>query len=145
MSLAEKLVTLRKRKGLTQMELAELLNVSRQAISRWEVGAAVPSTDNLRFLGDLYGVQIDYLLNDDAELVTKDVDIQTTETGEYKGRSRVQKRWKMCIVVSIVLVLLAVIISVAIAPDRESGRTTPIENLNSEETDDLSTVIFPIE
>ena len=65
MSLAEKLVTLRKRKGLTQMDLAERLNVSRQAISRWEVGAAVPGTDNLKILGDLYGVSVDYLLNDE--------------------------------------------------------------------------------
>lgn len=145
MSLVEKLVILRKQKGLTQMDLAERLNVSRQAISRWEVGAAIPSTENLRILSEIYETSVDYLLNDDAKLVTKDVDLQTTETGEYKGRSRVQKRWKMCIVVSIVLVLLAVIISVAIAPDRESGRTTPIENLNSEETDDLSTVTFPIE
>ncbi len=64
MSLATKLVTLRKEKGLTQMELAERLNVSRQAISRWEVGAALPSTDNLMVLAELYGVQIDYLLND---------------------------------------------------------------------------------
>lgn len=54
MSLAEKLVILRKQKGMTQMDLAEQLNVSRQAISRWEVGAAVPSTDNLKVLGDSY-------------------------------------------------------------------------------------------
>ena len=47
MNLATKLVTLRKQKGLTQMELAERLNVTRQAISRWEVGAAVPGTENL--------------------------------------------------------------------------------------------------
>lgn len=145
MSLAEKLVTLRKGKGLTQMDLAEQLNVSRQAISRWEVGAAIPSTENLRILSDLYETSVDYLLNDDAERVTNDVDIQTTETGEYKGKSIVHKRWKMCIAISIVLVLLAVVISVAIEPDRESGRTTPIENLNVEEDDDLSTVTFPIE
>lgn len=54
MNLATKLVTLRKQKGLTQMDLAEQLNVSRQAISRWEVGSAVPSTDNLKELSVLY-------------------------------------------------------------------------------------------
>ena len=64
MSLAEKLVSLRKQKGLTQMDLAEQLNVSRQAISRWEVGVAVPSTDNLKVLSDLYGVSVDFLLDD---------------------------------------------------------------------------------
>ena len=47
------------------MKLAEMMNVSRQAISRWEVGAAVPSTDNLKFLWNLYGVSLEYLLHDD--------------------------------------------------------------------------------
>ena len=66
MKLEEKLVSLRKEKRLSQMKLAEMMNVSRQAISRWEVGAAVPSTDNLKFLGNLYGVSLEYLLHDDA-------------------------------------------------------------------------------
>ena len=66
MKLEEKLISLRKEKGLSQMKLAEMMNVSRQAISRWEVGAAVPSTDNLKFLGNLYGVSLEYLLHNDA-------------------------------------------------------------------------------
>ena len=66
MKLEEKLISLRKEKGLSQKKLAEMMNVSRQAISRWEVGAAVPSTDNLKFLGNLYGVSLEYLLHDDA-------------------------------------------------------------------------------
>lgn len=49
MELKEKLVALRKEKGLTQLVVAEKLNVSRQAISRWESGTALPSTDNLRW------------------------------------------------------------------------------------------------
>lgn len=47
MELKEKLVALRKEKGLTQSAVAEKLDVSRQAISRWESGIALPSTDNL--------------------------------------------------------------------------------------------------
>lgn len=46
MELKEKLVALRKEKGLTQSAVAEKLDVSRQAISRWESGIALPSTDN---------------------------------------------------------------------------------------------------
>lgn len=65
MKLEEKLVSMRKEKGLSQMKLAEMMGVSRQAISRWEVGASVPSTDNLKFLGNLYGVPLEYLLHDD--------------------------------------------------------------------------------
>lgn len=67
MKLEEKIVLLRKEKGLTQLQAAEKLNVSRQAISKWESGSAVPSIDNLKYLGELYGVPVDYLLNDDME------------------------------------------------------------------------------
>ena len=74
--LPAKLVSLRKQKGITQMELAEKLNVSRQAISRWEVGLAVPTTDNLKVLSELYGVSIDYLLNDAAENVSKQNEVK---------------------------------------------------------------------
>lgn len=62
MKLEEKLVSLRKAKGLSQMKLAEKMNVSRQAISRWETGAAIPSSENLKYLSDLYSVSLDYLL-----------------------------------------------------------------------------------
>ncbi len=56
MKLEEKLVALQKKKGLSQLKLAEIMNVSRQAISQWEVGTAVPSTDNLKYLGRLCDV-----------------------------------------------------------------------------------------
>ena len=59
MELKEKLVALRKEKGLTQSAVAEKLDVSRQAISRWESGIALPSTDNLKSLSALYGVPVD--------------------------------------------------------------------------------------
>lgn len=63
-TLHTKLISLRKQKGFTQLDLVARLNVSRQAVSRWEVGVAVPGTDNLKDLEELYGVSIDYLLND---------------------------------------------------------------------------------
>ena len=69
MPLNVKLVKLRKKKGLSQLELAEQMNVSRQAISRWETGMSVPSSENLKYLSDMYGVTIDYLLNEKEEPV----------------------------------------------------------------------------
>lgn len=50
----EKLILLRKEKGLTQMQVAEDINVSRQAVSGWETGAVVPSIENLKSLSVLY-------------------------------------------------------------------------------------------
>lgn len=62
MELNEKLVALRKKKGLTQEELAEAIKVSRQAISRWEIGTALPSADNLKCLSKFYQVSIDEMM-----------------------------------------------------------------------------------
>lgn len=68
MDVAERLAALRKRVGLSQGDVAERLNVSRQAVSRWETGFTVPSTDNLSHLGRLYGVTLDELLSYSAAL-----------------------------------------------------------------------------
>lgn len=64
MTFAEKLLQLRKREGYSQEELANKLDVSRQAISRWEMGTAVPDSSNLLQISKLFSVSTDYLLND---------------------------------------------------------------------------------
>lgn len=71
MELHENLARLRKEKGLSQLELAEELNVTRQAVSRWETGAAVPMVDTLVQLSKLYGVTVDDLLLHDVHLPEK--------------------------------------------------------------------------
>ena len=74
MELRDKLILLKKEKELTQADLAEILNVSRQAISRWEVGTSVPSMDNLSALSRLYNVSVDSLMRPDnnAETIVKE-------------------------------------------------------------------------
>ena len=65
MNLADKILELRKKRGLSQEELAEVLNVSRQTISRWEVGTALPDAINLVQLSKVFEVSTDYLLNEE--------------------------------------------------------------------------------
>lgn len=65
MKLSEKIVNLRKARNMSQEELAENLGVSRQAVSRWEVGSALPDASNILQLSKLFGVSADYLLNDE--------------------------------------------------------------------------------
>lgn len=67
MTMAEKILALRKKAGLSQEELAEKLGVSRQAISRWEMGSAFPDAPNILGLSRLFGVTTDYLLYDEYE------------------------------------------------------------------------------
>lgn len=64
MTTGEKLALLRKKKGMTQEELSEALQVSRQSVSRWEMDAAFPETDKLIKLSKLFECSIDFLLND---------------------------------------------------------------------------------
>lgn len=122
MKLGEKLVFLRKEKNLSQMELAEKLRVSRQAISRWEVGAAVPSTDNLKFLGELYDTPIDVLLNDDVNLpIQNDAAIANEKQAPKKRHLRV--------IVAVILLLGIVLIACFTF---EGDKVAPIENLEDD-------------
>ena len=66
MRFGKKLSLLRKQRGMTQMELAEALDISRQAVSRWEQGVSRPSTENLVRIGMLFSVPVDALVNEDA-------------------------------------------------------------------------------
>lgn len=63
MELHERLAALRKKRGLSQLALAEALDVSRQAVSKWESGRSVPSTENLLRLSGIYGVSLDVIVN----------------------------------------------------------------------------------
>lgn len=67
MIFAEKLIRLRKKSGWSQEELAEKLNVSRQAVSKWEGAQTVPELEKLLQLSVLFGVTTDYLLKDELE------------------------------------------------------------------------------
>ncbi len=67
MKLSDKLIVLRKGKGWSQEDFAEKLDVSRQAISRWENGTALPDAQNILRISKLFNVTSDYLLNDDYE------------------------------------------------------------------------------
>ncbi len=62
MNISEKILNLRKANNLTQEELAEQLNVSRQSISKWESEQAIPEVDKLIALSEFFKVSTDYLL-----------------------------------------------------------------------------------
>ncbi len=67
MIFADKLVDLRKKNGWSQEELAEKLNVSRQAVSKWEGAQSIPDMARIIQLSELFGVSTDYLLKDNLE------------------------------------------------------------------------------
>ncbi|MFR0986607.1 MAG: helix-turn-helix domain-containing protein, partial [Frisingicoccus sp.] len=86
MILAEKIVFLRKRKGWSQEELADKLDISRQSVSKWELGASIPDLDKIIKLSDLFDVTTDYLLKDDAQEIACDVSEVFEEVSEPSAR-----------------------------------------------------------
>ncbi|MBO5355483.1 MAG: helix-turn-helix transcriptional regulator [Clostridia bacterium] len=67
MTLADKIIRERKKKGWSQEELAEKVDVSRQAVSKWEAGQSTPDLDKILLISKLFGVTTDYLLKDEVE------------------------------------------------------------------------------
>ena len=92
MKLEERLTALRKKKGLSQLELAETLGVSRQAVSRWEVGASAPGMENLLALSRLYGVPLDELVGGPAREAEPEAE-PNARAAELVCARRLNRRW----------------------------------------------------
>ena len=69
MSLREKIFELRKKKGLSQEQLGEKINVTRQTISNWELGETSPNPDQMKLLSKEFNVSIDELLDNDVQSI----------------------------------------------------------------------------
>lgn len=67
MTLGEKIQKYRKERRMSQEDLAALLGVSRQAVSKWELNDTIPDTENVIQLGRILGVSLDYLLTPERE------------------------------------------------------------------------------
>ncbi len=67
MIIAKNLSDLRKRQGMTQLELAERLNYSDKAVSKWERGESLPDITVIKAIADLFGVTVDYLITEEHE------------------------------------------------------------------------------
>lgn len=80
MALAEKLYELRKKSNLSQEQLAEQLGVSRQAISKWESGQAVPESDKLVAISNYFQVSLDYLMKE--EITRSETSAIETKSGK---------------------------------------------------------------
>lgn len=92
MTFSEKLQALRKQQGWSQEELAARVSISRQAVSKWESGGAVPDTANILTLADLFGVSTDYLLRDGCDSDGDTPAVQRKEVEMKQQQNRVAAR-----------------------------------------------------
>ena len=118
MILADKIIKLRKKNGWSQEELACKMNVSRQAVSKWESAQTIPDLEKILQLSTLFGVTTDYLLKDEIEdeIFTDDSDtsikkITIKEANDYLDQ-RKRASWQiavatfLCILSPIALLIL---------------------------------------
>lgn len=143
MRFGEKLSFLRKQKGMTQMELAEKLDISRQAVSRWEQGISEPSTENLVSIGKLFDVSVDALVNENVQLQAGSAvlvaEIEETETPEKRSKYGILK------IVGIVLFAVAAILVVCIGLVKDKQNPVPMDDINKGEVNASEAVTVPID
>lgn len=90
MKFEEKLIRLRKARGFSQEELAEKLEVSRQAVSRWELGSTLPDIPNLVQLCELFGVTTDYLVREEG--ISDSANLKESGLGETEPKEPEEKK-----------------------------------------------------
>lgn len=130
MKLSDKLVELRKAKGWSQEDFAEKLDVSRQAISRWENGTALPDAQNVLRISKLFNVTTDYLLNDEHE---GEIHIPEVEAASEENEPVNRKKYtyiNLVVAISFGVLLASVIVLAIIAGQRHihSELTRAVEN-----------------
>lgn len=110
MKINERLLKLRKEKGYSQEELANLLNVSRQTVSKWEIGESTPDFDKIEPLCNLYGISADELIrgvNSDKVVINEIKDEDNQEN--YKSTKVVKKHEALVVSISVFLYILAIV------------------------------------
>ena len=115
MSLAKKMIELRKQNGLSQQDLADRLGVSRQAISRWETGAVQPLADSVKSLAQVFQVSTDYLLNDDLDTPTPPPTAQPAPPQEKPKSARKHRKWLLALAALAAAAVLILVTAVATA------------------------------
>lgn len=113
MSFSEKLIKLRKQHGFSQEELGYKLNVTRQTVSKWELGQTVPEINKLISLSQIYGISLDELTNEDklnVDNTTKKDDIKIEN--ENKNKTNDKDLRKILIPIIIALVVIALILGI---------------------------------
>ena len=129
MTFGERLQQVRRAAGLSQEQLAELVGMSRQAVSKWERAESSPDTDNLLALARLYGVSLDALLlhtpageaaqaapepeeapaDEDAEIFAAARAWDAAEEAEQKARKRARAKWKEGLLWLLTLALMVIL------------------------------------
>ena len=140
MTLREKLIVLRDKAGISQMSLAHQLDVSRQAVSRWESGDTTPSMDKLKALAKIYSVSLDWLCSDMADGKTFEEvaeSVKDNETNDAATSVEDKKRRKIrYVVIALVVGIIALtFIWIETRPESNEMPGKQFEDMGNENID----------
>jgi len=110
LTLGNKLQQLRKDRRMSQEKLAEELGVTRQAVSKWELDAALPDIGNIVALSEVFGVTTDYLLKDGAH-TDDQTDAPPDNTHKSRKSSRIRLTGIICMIAGAASIFLTYLIS----------------------------------
>ncbi|MBQ7124145.1 MAG: helix-turn-helix transcriptional regulator [Oscillospiraceae bacterium] len=135
MILADKIIELRKKAGLSQEELAEKMGVSRQSVSKWEGALSIPDLDKILLLSEIFGVSTDYLLKDELgdEIPAPKEEISESHfrkvtMEEANDFIKVKDETAPMVALGVALCILSPIIMFFLISLYESGKTVLNEN-----------------
>lgn len=115
MKFNEKLIELRKKEGLSQEELGYKLNVTRQTVSKWELGQTTPEMEKLVEISRLFNISVDELING-SEIT---INTQTSKIEDQPimntNDNKKEKNMKIIIIGALVLVVILIVVKIAIA------------------------------
>ena len=137
MVIGDKILNLRKKAGLSQEQLANELNISRQSISKWESGASMPDNDKLISLSKYFGVSLDYLMKDEIESVEELIEnksvsaiVETpTKNSESSGNKNVLVGLVVCIV-GVICFILWMVIQIAMPKTSEQIQASSVVTID---------------
>jgi transcriptional regulator with XRE-family HTH domain len=108
MTLGERIKTCRQQAGMSQEKVAELVGISRQAVTKWETNQSAPSTENLFKLAEIFGTTVDLLLHEEASGEDTQAEAITEEQASFELNSLYKKKsfWIVFTVIATILLFL---------------------------------------
>lgn len=148
MAMREKLIVLRDKAGLSQLELAEKIGVSRQAIARWESTDAIPSVEKMKALANVYGVTLDWMCSEDMELpgerMVKEHTEQTNKADSEQKKVEGRKSKKIWIVLAVLLACIMMIVMSWKLTSKTTTKEVDIDDLPAEQVNITEESTFPL-
>ncbi len=134
MKFNEKLIQLRKKEGLSQEELGYKLNVTRQTVSKWELGQTTPEMEKLVEMSKIFNISLDELMNEKDETITQTTKIDDQPI-ENKNSDKKEKNMKFIIIGMLIIILIIIVVKIVVAvPTNKESKEINSEEANKQQS-----------